>query len=256
MKKLGSIDITAHLCRGAFCLILTLSLALAGPVLGQTKSAHPDNGQHPANSSISFATSFNGTEGAAHLPGELVTNGGFETGDFSGWTQSGDTSFTFVELQAAHSGTYGAAFGPRGSNGYITQALATMAGGRYDLVFWLRNTGSTPNHFEVSWDGSIVDSIDNGPAMPYNRYTYSGLEARYRRRRIFGLAFLTSQPFGTLMTLRSTLIRLSPKRISTRILTRIWSCPAPATAGQRSGISTITLSSAAPMDRLLRRAGM
>ncbi len=50
-----------------------------------------------------------------------ILNGGFETGDFSDWTPGGNFQFCSVINGSpwAHSGTYGAQFGPSGSLGYL-----------------------------------------------------------------------------------------------------------------------------------------
>src|SRR5262249_15569140 len=56
-----------------------------------------------------------------------------------------------------HSGTYGAALGPPGSPGYLTENLTTVPGQNYFLSFWLRNpTGLTPNMFQVQWNGTTI----------------------------------------------------------------------------------------------------
>ena len=52
-----------------------------------------------------------------------ITNPGFETGDFTGWALSGDTSFTSVDNFSPHSGSFGAFLGTSGSTGSITQTL-------------------------------------------------------------------------------------------------------------------------------------
>jgi hypothetical protein len=120
---------------------------------------------------FSFASSVKATE--------LVINGGFETGDFTGWTQFGSLAAHFVGTGGfQHSGTYGAVFGV-GPTGGIFQNLSTTAGSTYDLTFWLENPRPGSNSFEVQWGGVtipgsiLVDSSD----FPYTQFTFTGLPA-------------------------------------------------------------------------------
>jgi hypothetical protein len=90
----------------------------------------------------------------------LLQNGGFEDGNFTGWTQSGNSAYSLVashDSSFVHSGIYGAALGPADSPGYLSQTVPTVSGQAYLLSLWLRNaTGDTPNWFQVQWNGAAV----------------------------------------------------------------------------------------------------
>jgi PEP-CTERM motif len=97
----------------------------------------------------------------------LVSNGGFETGDFSGWSTSIDSDFSGIDGVAAHSGSFGAFFGDVGTPGSISQSFATLAGSNYDIHLWLRSDGLTPNSLAVLWGGTTVYSAANLGAFAY-----------------------------------------------------------------------------------------
>ena len=73
------------------------------------------------------------------------------------------------------SGSFGAFFGPIGSVGTISQTIATVAGQTYNISFWLRADGRTPNLFSADWDGSSLTSIANTAGFAYTEFNFSRL---------------------------------------------------------------------------------
>ena len=100
--------------------------------------------------------------------GELVQNGGFETGDFSGWALTGNTNLAAVTANsfAVHSGTYGAQLGMAGALGFLSQTVPTVSGSLYLVSAWLGSPdGIAPNEFQVLWDGRTLVDVANWGAI-------------------------------------------------------------------------------------------
>jgi hypothetical protein len=104
----------------------------------------------------------------------LVVNGDFETGDFTGWTQGGDESYTAVNSDLPHGGRYSAELGPL-TEGTLAQAIPTTPGALYTLDYWLQNEGGTPNAFRALIDGADVTGsvLTNAGAFAYTEYTFT-----------------------------------------------------------------------------------
>jgi len=104
---------------------------------------------------------------------ELVVNGGFETGDFTGWSLSGNITNTGVDPGFAYSGNFGAKLGSVGADGFLSQILPTVLGSNYALSYALENLGGTPNDFGVLWGGVLVPGSDFLDAGPFRGTVFS-----------------------------------------------------------------------------------
>ena len=108
----------------------------------------------------------------------LVVNGGFETGDFSGWTQSGRLDSTLVTSGGygfpgiPHSGGFFAALGPVGGDGFLSQDLATTPGASYHVSYDLGSDGAMPNDFSASFGGQSIFSTQSIPRQGYQLYSF------------------------------------------------------------------------------------
>ena len=136
-----------------------------------------------AGNTSSASTALNVTVNAPAAPAapapppasaNLVTNGSFETGDFTGWTLGGNYTGgqTYINNQS-ESGAYAAAIGSMGSDGTLSQTLQTTAGQQYTLSFWVANQGSGPNDFAVKWNGTTLASGVNASATGYTQVTFT-----------------------------------------------------------------------------------
>ena len=109
-----------------------------------------------------------------------VQNPGFESGNFSPWTQSGNTSFSSVSTILPHRGTFSGRFGPVGSLGFLSQNLSTVPGATYTLRFFLANPNEeSGTEFRVSFNGVVlIDQIDPpSPGPDFVEFVFTGLVA-------------------------------------------------------------------------------
>jgi hypothetical protein len=101
----------------------------------------------------------------------LAVNGSFETGDFTGWTQFGDTSFTTVEFGSFNElptdGNWQAVFGPTGGIGGIRQSFASA--GTYNVSFDLANTSGSFS----SVDFGGINLLSNVGDSTYTSYLFN-----------------------------------------------------------------------------------
>lgn len=112
----------------------------------------------------------------------IVQNGGFESGDFSGWTLignivTGTTVYNAVETSSfssiVHSGNYGAFLGDT-LLATLSQNLATIPGQDYLVSFWVNNqTTGAGQQFLFNWNtnklstSNTIYSLLNPPVLPW-----------------------------------------------------------------------------------------
>ena len=105
----------------------------------------------------------------------LVYNGGFESGDFTGWILSGNPIPGVVDTSSPHSGTYAANLFAAGSPGYMEQILSTNPGTTYQLSYFLESDGGVPNLFSAQIAGTTLFNATDIPSQPYTEYSFSFL---------------------------------------------------------------------------------
>jgi subtilase family serine protease len=154
---------------------------VAGAQTTVTVSLNPVANSLAAGSYTANVLVTNNTGVAAVLPftikvGQpLVVNGGFETGDFTGWIETGSTTYLTVGNTAGyvHSGSYGTVLGPYGAVSDLSQNLATTPGANYLLSCWLANPkAGTPNQFFVQWNGATIFNQTNLPALAWTNLQF------------------------------------------------------------------------------------
>ncbi|MBV8865938.1 MAG: hypothetical protein JO210_11135 [Acidobacteriaceae bacterium] len=113
---------------------------------------------------------------------DLVFNGGFETGDFTGWILSGNPIPGTVDNLNPHSGLFAADLIAAGSPSFMEQLLATTPGLTYNLTYFLdvsfsfasppEAANGTPVEFLAQVNGLTVFDESNIPPQPYTRYSF------------------------------------------------------------------------------------
>ena len=99
---------------------------------------------------------------------DLISNGGFETGNFTSWTRV-DPPAQVVSFPPVfvHSGTFGAEL----SNGTLSQGTSTIAGHTYEVSFWFESFPNTVS-FSASFGGTGLLNVTNPGLTPYTHYVF------------------------------------------------------------------------------------
>ena len=107
----------------------------------------------------------------------LVNNGSFETGDFTGWNQVGleeVVSGSFAAYSGAQDGTFYSVWGNIGSDGSISQTISDTPGAHYTFSFWFASVGDDPSDFSAMWNGTTLFSqTDPNTGVNYTEFSFA-----------------------------------------------------------------------------------
>jgi hypothetical protein len=95
-------------------------------------------------------------------PNNLVANGDFENGDFSGWRIGGYNNYQTFITSDADNGNFAADLGTVGAEGALSQTLQTTVGQQYELTFWLANVqaGNVQNFYAIVGGQTLYSEIN------------------------------------------------------------------------------------------------
>ena len=114
----------------------------------------------------------------------LIVNGDFETGDFTGWTTTpaaSGSNFGVTTLPPSPDGTLGAFFSATGPDfDSISQTFATTPGAFYDLTFFYQPVNNDPgngnNDFRAIFNGVVLyDNLNTNSG--WATFTFTHLQA-------------------------------------------------------------------------------
>lgn len=102
----------------------------------------------------------------------VMVNGGFESGDLSGWTTVGAVQARF----RADGGEFGDYAAQLSTSGTIAQNVATTPGEHYTVSFFITgDPESTSNSVTVTWDGATILALSDGQSAGFTRYSFDVL---------------------------------------------------------------------------------
>ncbi|MHB8271396.1 VCBS domain-containing protein [Bradyrhizobium sp.] len=102
----------------------------------------------------------------------VVVNGGFESGDLTGWTATEHVQVQFFGL-GGQFGNYSALLSPNTSSDSLAQNIATTPGQHYTLGFDVTgDADSSSNTLAVSWDGTTILAVNDGQSGAFTHYSF------------------------------------------------------------------------------------
>jgi len=105
----------------------------------------------------------------------VVVNGGFESGDLTGWTTSGSHITVDIPPAGGQFGEFAARLGPHGGGPEtLSQDVATTPGQTYVLDFFVTgDPDSSGNSLTVNWDGTQVLAQADNFSGGFTEYTFT-----------------------------------------------------------------------------------